>query len=132
MIESLRTMWLDQYVEFLQIVCTIDDREMGAGFPAQRSELCRFCDACELARKPEAQPNDFERLCIRAHLEMLCNFAKRVVGSGAMGGFPLWSFVISQFHLFVIDAERNTVAGMPPLLEELGRLSVDMSGRYLQ
>ena len=49
-----------------------------------------------------------------------------------MGEFPLWPFVISQFHLFVIDAERSTAAGMPPLLEELGRLSVDMSGRYLQ
>ena len=128
-------MWLDQYVEFLQIVCTIDDRDMGAGFAAQRAELCRFCDACELARKPEAQPDEFEGLCTRAHLEMLCNFAKRVVGSGAMGEFPLWPFVISQFHLFVIDAERrpsDSSSGMPPLLGALERLSVDMSGRYLQ
>ena len=126
-------MWLDQYVDFLHIVGEIDVRDMGALFADQRHELGLFCGACEEACKREADPNDFERLCTRAHLEMLCNFVKRVVGSGDTQKFPQWTFVISQFHLFVIDAERNTIAGKTaPLLEELGRLSIDMSERYLQ
>ena len=126
-------MWLDQYVNFLHVVGEIDFRDYGAFFEDQRNELRQFCGACEAACKREAGPNDFEGLCTRGHLEMLCNFVKRVVGSGDMHKFPQWTFVISQFHLFVIDAERNTIAGKTaPLLEELGRLSVDMSERYLQ
>jgi hypothetical protein len=47
----------------------------------------------------------FERCCNKENLTLLCDAMRLLRGSGAARKFPLWPYIVSQFHLFLLEVQ---------------------------
>lgn len=101
MIESLFMLWTAQLDDFLDAVNDDEAKSKPPHFIQDQKaveELNKFC------QKEDALSN-LHIICTRANLELVCNFVRKVVIQGL--DFPKWGFVVSEFHLIVIDFERT-------------------------
>ena len=120
-------MWterLDALVDFLNDQ-NVADYSSVVDFDAQRKWVQGLSHKC-------ADYRTFKAECTRENLKKLCDTVGRVVGNGAaLNHFPEWSYIVTQLHLFVIDAESKQLArgshGMhpEPSISADGRALVD-------
>ena len=98
--------WRDRLGEFMDFLNEqdVEDYSKEVDFDAQRVWVRQLW----LESKNE---ESFEAQCTRENLKQLCFVVYRVVGNrSALNHFPDWSYVVTQFHLFVMDAELKKLA----------------------
>lgn len=85
--------------------------DFGEGFAEQRRSVVELC-------AKYAAFETFAAHCTRANLHILCDFLKWVVGRGSDDDFADWTYIVTQFHLFVLEAEHALHGpqheGLPP------------------
>jgi len=99
--------WRDRLGEFMDFLKEQDVEEYSkeVDFNAQRVWVE------QLWRESKQNEETFEAQCTRENLKNLCFVVARVVGNRtALNHFPDWSYVVTQFHLFVTDAELKKLA----------------------
>ena len=105
MIESLYQLWSNQLRLFMDEADKVDPRDMGAFFEAQRDLVKQFNNECQAKNAL----SNVHTICTRANLEMLSNLVRRCIDYGIGSNIPEWTFVVSQFHLFVMEVERTSM-----------------------
>jgi hypothetical protein len=116
--DSQHYMWSCRFRVLVVFLDTQDpaDYSPEVPFAVQRTGIDQLWEKC-------ANIQTFEAQCTREKLTMLCDMLRRVVDSGAVvKDFPEWSYVVTQFHLFVMDAElQANMAPMEARVETLER-----------
>ena len=78
----------------------VESNDRNATFEGQLNNVKYFYEVCDANAG-----KDFLKYCTREILYMLCDFMKRCVQNGYLSVFPQWTFIISEFHLFVIEVD---------------------------
>ena len=98
--------WRDKLANFVTFLQEQDlaDYSEEVDFDAQRKWVNQLYRDCK-------EEETFDAQCTRENLKKLSFVVYRVVGNGtAPLYFPEWSYVVTQFHLFVMDAEFKKLA----------------------
>jgi hypothetical protein len=107
MLESQHFMWLTTLGDILPVLEN-ESKTMSNEFQHSVLLLDNLYVLCTPFRT-------FESYCTEANLEFLCNTMSIVVGNGFAKHIPMWTYVVSQFHLFVLEAQYNKIAHLGPL-----------------
>ena len=98
MIESQHAMWAQRFRLFVEFLFEQDVMDYGQRFAEQRQAVKQVCELCSSFAT-------FDTHCTRSNLRILCDFTKRIVGSGAANHFADWTYIVTHLHLFVVEAE---------------------------
>jgi hypothetical protein len=98
--------WSDRLIGFVNFLNEqdVEDYSKEVDFNAQRVWVNKLWSDSK-------NEETFEAQCTRENLKKLCFVVYRVAGNGVvLNHFPDWSYVVTQFHLFVMDVEFKKLA----------------------
>ena len=102
MIESQHVIWRRKFHQFVDFLEQQDPEDFGPHFAAQREVVSQLFYLCQ-------DPATFDTHCTRENLRIICDFTRRIAGTTANEkcwlSTPDWMYVVTQMHLFVLEAE---------------------------
>jgi hypothetical protein len=102
MIESQHVIWRRKFHQFVDFLEQQDPEDFGPHFAAQRQVVTQLYELCR-------DPATFDTHCTRENLRIICDFTRRIAGTTANEqcwlSTPDWMYVVTQIHLFVLEAE---------------------------
>ncbi len=96
MIDSQHEIWRRKFYRFVDFMEQQDPEDFGPQFAAQREVVTQLYELCR-------DPATFDAQCTRENLRIICDFTQRITGNTARE--PDWMYVVTQMHLFVLEAE---------------------------
>jgi hypothetical protein len=103
-------MWMHVFEEYL-LFMNKEGKDMSSDFPHKVFLLKGIFDNC-------TSVETFELRCTTDNLQALCDLTSRVVDNGAADRhFPQWTYLVTQFQLFVLEVQGKT-QGKSDMAEE--------------
>jgi hypothetical protein len=96
MIENQHEIWRRKFYRFVDFLEQQDPEDFGPHFAAQRQVVTQLYELCR-------DPATFDAHCTRENLRIICDFTARIAGNTV--NEPDWMYVVTQMHLFVLEAE---------------------------
>ena len=102
MIDSQHELWRRKFYRFVTFMEQQDPDDFGPHLAAQRQVVTQLYEQCR-------DPATFDAHCTRDNLRILCDLARRITGNSDKK--PDWMYVVTQLHLFVLEAEGRRQQG---------------------
>ena len=100
MLRSQYEMWMHVFQEYI-VFMEEEGRDMSSEFRHGTLLLKGTFANC-------TDVKTFELRCTAANLKYLCDLTEIVVGNGSANAhFPQWTYLVTQFQLFVLEVQRK-------------------------